>query len=110
MYNIYYGYISEKINNFLGTNIDNFSNVWNATLQYKDGLWGKIYFQDQDLVYEGKIIKYTIDPEEKERELLLSSYAKYNMTTGDVIEVFDDEQHCVLVNCKNVDRIEIVKD
>lgn len=101
--------LKKWINKFMDKDIDFSTNVWNIALESKEGAWVTVYIKDEDLVYTGVLSKYTIDPDDKNREILLSRYSKYNMTTGKLIQEFNDEDNCVLIKCNEMNRIEILK-
>lgn len=108
---IYYDSSIEKyINKLLNCNMNSQSNVWNKAMRAPNGAWVRVYLYEQDLLYEGKLENYTIDPEESNREILLTSYTSYSIKTKDKIEEYDDDRKTVLINCKDLVNIEILKD
>lgn len=108
---LYYESFLEKfINKLLNCSINSQSNVWNKAMKAPKGAWARVYLYDQNLLYEGKLENYTIDPEECNREILLTSYTSYYIDTKEIIEEYDNDKKTVLINCKNIINIEILKD
>ncbi|EOU1585868.1 hypothetical protein ACSXDI_13865 [Clostridium perfringens] len=106
----YYGsFIDKFIRQKLESNIESEPNVWNYAMKSVNGSWVTVHLYNVNKVYQGKLIAYTIDPDEKNREVLLCSYARYNLETGDLIESFNDDKKCVLINCNDLVDIEIHK-
>lgn len=108
---LYYGSKFEKyINKLLGSNITSEANVWNKAMKAENGAWIRVYLYEQNLLYEGKLLNYTIDPEDNNKEVLLGAFTSYNLESKDIIEEFDDDKKMVLVSCKDISNIEILKD
>lgn len=108
---LYYDSSLEKyINKLLNCNMNSQSNVWNKAMKAPKGAWVRVYLYEHNILYEGKLENYTIDPEENNREILLTSYTSYTIDTKDIIEEYDDDRKMVLINCKDLVNIEILKD
>lgn len=102
--------IEGKINSFLGNEVISEPDVWNYAMKASEGAWVRVYLCDENLIYEGKLIVYTMDPDDKEREILLSSYSSYYFNDREGIEEYDDDKKTVLIKCTNIRNIEILKD
>lgn len=108
---LYYDSKFEKfINELLNCNIISQSNVWNKAMKASKGAWARVYLHEYNILYEGQLKYYTIDPEDDNKEILLTSYTSYKIDTKEIIEEYDDEEKTVLINCKNWINIEILKD
>lgn len=102
--------IEKKINTFLKNDVISEPDVWNYAMKASKGAWARVYLVDENLVYEGKLFGYTMDPDDKEREILLASYTSYSFTTRDIIEEHNDDNKTVFIKCTNIKNIEILKD
>lgn len=54
-------------------NVSPEANVWIKAMKNTKGAWVTVYLQN-GLIYTGKLIYYTVDPDDEEKELLLSNY------------------------------------
>ncbi len=99
----------EFINKFTDVNKEFYTNVWECALESPNGAWVNVYLEEEDLVYTGKLINYTIDTDDKNREVLLSCYRKCSIKDGKVIEEAKEEEYTVLIKCNEVKRIELFK-
>lgn len=94
----------------LKSNAEPYSNVWNFAMRDPKGAWGRVYLKEENAVYVGKIIRYTCDPDEKRKEILLSEYALYRISDNEVIDDYaGNKKVCVYINATDVKRIEIFK-
>ncbi|EIF2086668.1 DUF6338 family protein [Clostridium perfringens] len=102
--------LEKKINRFLGNDVVSSSNVWNYAMKSMNGSWVRIYLKEENIIYIGKLINYTIDPEDNNREILLRSYTSYSFDKREVLEDFDDDNKMVFIKCDSIKNIEIFKD
>ncbi|MBU5227873.1 hypothetical protein KQI36_14665 [Clostridium senegalense] len=98
--------------NYLGkklykTNIEPYSSVWNYSLDQPNGCWARVYIDDIDIVYVGKLMKYTTNPNLTNKELYLKECSIYKISTGE--ELNDEEDMSVLIDATKIGRIEIIK-
>lgn len=103
-------YTQKKVNDFLGESVSSESKVWNSAMKSKKGAWVRAYLYENNLLYIGMLINYTIDPEDEEKEILLTNFISYNLKEKSVIE--NNERNCnatVLIKCNNMVNIEIIK-
>lgn len=84
-------------------------NVWNYAMRCSKGAWVRVYISDDDITYIGKLIYYTIDPNDERKEILLASYTSIKTSTEKEIENYNDDKKMVLINCKDIKYIEILK-
>lgn len=111
LWSLYYDSKVEKfVNELLKCNINSQSNVWNKAMKSPEGAWARVYLHEYNIIYQGKLEYYTIDPEDDNREILLTSYTSYKIDTKEIIEEYEDDKKTVLINCKNWINIEILKD
>ncbi len=102
--------LEKWINIRMKSNTTSEPNVWNKAMKCENGAWVRVYLYDQNILYEGKLLNYTIDPEEEKREILLGSFTSYNINDKKEIEVYSDNKKMVLINCNELTNIEILKD
>ena len=108
---LYYDSPFEKrINKILNCNINSQTSVWNKAMKSPKGAWARVYLYDHNLLYEGYLEYYTINPEDENREILLASYTSYKIDTKEIIEAYDDDSKMVLIKCNDLVNIEILKD
>lgn len=102
--------LETKLNKFLNSNTNSEANVWNYGMKAEKGAWARVYLHNENRIYIGKLINYTIDPDEKDKEILLSSYTSYELDTKKELEDYDDDNKIVLIKCNDIRFIEILKD
>lgn len=105
--------IAAKLRKLLNSNTEPYSNVWNLAMKAPEGAWARVYLEKENLVYVGELLKYTCDPDETRREVLLRRYALYRVVDNkvDLIDNYnEDETAYVYINVTDVKRIEIFKD
>lgn len=99
-------YINEKLkNNAISEPV-----VWIHAMKCAKGGYARVYLHEEDLLYVGKLIDYTLDPEEEKRELLLTAFTIYRLS--DKTEIEDNSENdnaTVLIECKDLKNIEIFK-
>lgn len=83
------------------------SNIWNDVADDDHGVWIIAYMPEEKLIYKGAIIKYEEKTDTENIYLLLGNYTLLNYD-GEVIQSFEDRHNrCVLINTRNVSRIEL---
>lgn len=102
--------LEKWINKVMKSNTTSEPNVWNKAMKCENGAWVRVYLYDQNILYEGKLLNYTIDPEEERREILLGAFASYNINDKQEIESYNEDRKTVLINCNELTNIEILKD
>lgn len=102
--------LEKWINKLMKSNTTSEPNVWNKAMKCENGAWVRVYLYDKNILYEGKLLNYTIDPEEERREILLGAFASYNIDDKNEIESYDEDRKMVLINCNELTNIEILKD
>ncbi|WP_252234754.1 DUF6338 family protein [Clostridium sp. ZS1] len=102
--------IESKINKILKNNVISEPIVWNHALKCVKGGFARVYLYDQDLMYIGNLINYTVDPEDDRREVLLTAFSSYKLSDKTQIEDNSKNDNAtVLIECKDIKNIEIFK-
>lgn len=96
----------------LRSNVEPYSNVWNVAMRNPKGAWARVYLEEGKTVYLGKLLKYTCDPDEEKREILLSNFSSFRIdndtfTTIDNYE--NDATACIYIDATDIKRIEIFR-
>lgn len=112
-------YFSNCIAKLLNKNIDPTPNIWIKALKNENGAWATVYLEN-GLIYTGKLIHYTIEPEEETKQIILCGYVLYARSEGDglnagnfcypIKDMSDDDSSKVLLNYDNIISIEIYPD
>lgn len=102
--------IELKVNKLFNSSTKSEANVWNYAMRSQNGGWVRVYLHNENRIYIGKLINYTIDPNEKDKEILISSYSSYELDTEKELEDYDDDNKLVLIKCNDIRFIEILKD
>lgn len=80
-------------------NVSPESNVWIKAMKNTKGAWATVYLEN-GLIYTGKLIYYTADPDDEEKELLLSNY---RLSVRNSAEVRKKEDFCFDIEDKRED-------
>lgn len=72
-------------------NISPEPNVWIKAMKNKDGAWATVYLEN-GLIYTGKLLYYTIDPDDERKELLLSNY---RLSVRNSADIETSEEFCL---------------
>ena len=76
-------WLGKFIRGCFNKNISPEPNVWVKAMQNTEGAWATVYLEN-GLIYTGKLIYYTIDPDDERKELLLSNYRLSVRNNADV--------------------------
>lgn len=102
--------LENRINQKLKNNVISEPTVWNHAMKCSNGGYARVYLHDEDLIYVGDLINYTLDPEESKREILLAAFTMYKLSNNELIEDnAGNENATVLIECKDMKNIEIFK-
>lgn len=106
--------LADLLRKLVKSNAEPYSNVWNFAMRNPKGAWARVYLEEENAVYVGKILRYTNDPDEERKEILLSEYALYRIGDDGTVDTIDDyagnERVCVYINATDVKRIEIFRE
>ena len=80
-------------------NVSPEANVWTKAMKNTKGAWATVYLEN-GLIYTGKLIYYTVDPEDEEKELLLSNY---RLSVRNSAEVRKNDDFCLDIDDKTGD-------
>lgn len=80
-------------------NVSPEANVWTKAMKNMKGAWATVYLEN-GLIYTGKLIYYTVDPEDEEKELLLSNY---RLSVRNSAEVRKNDDFCLDIDDKTGD-------
>jgi len=77
----------------------------------KDGLWARVYINSENIMYMGHAITFTSDLNIiDKKEIYLTNYISYNISSGEGIDNFSDEaNNGVWISMANVTRVEVFK-
>lgn len=98
------------VNKIFHSNTKSEPSVWNHAMKAEYGAWAKVYLFNENRVYVGKLINYTIDPEDNNKEILLSSFSSYLLDSEEEVDNYDDDNKLVLIKCSDIKCIEVIKD
>lgn len=102
--------VQEKINELLNNNVVVEPTVWCHAMKCKNGGVARVYQYDNDVLYVGNLINYTLDPDDEKREILLSAFEIYKISDNSLIEDNTSNPNAVvLLQCNNLSNIEIFK-
>lgn len=102
---------SKKIANLFHSNTEPYSTVWNYALNSPKGAWARIFLHDENICYTGTLLKYTCDPDQELREIYLGKFTSFRIIDNQIIENNSENDNAyVLINTKDIKRIEIFKD
>lgn len=100
-----------KIRRIFKSNAEPYATVWNYAMRNQNGAWARVYLRDEDVGYVGKLLKYTCNPDRETREVYLSCFTSFKISTNEEIENNEnDEKSCVYIDATRINRIEIIKD
>lgn len=78
----------ELVRGIFNKNLAPYSSVWIKAMQNDAGVWATVYLKN-GLIYSGKLINYTSDPNESIRELLLTNYRLALQNNGPITSAED---------------------
>lgn len=101
--------LASFVRKVLKSNSEPYSNVWNYAMKNPNGTWARVYLEEENILYVGMLIKYTIDPDEERKEIYLGSFSSYTIDNNKLIEDnSNNEEACILINATNLKRVEII--
>lgn len=101
--------LANYLKSFFRSNSEPYSNVWNYAMKKPNGAWVRVYLEQENIFYLGMIAKYTCNPDETRKEILLTSYCSYYISDNKLIEDYSDNDDAyVYINATDVIRIEII--
>ena len=103
-------FIINRINKGMDNNINPEPSVWNYAMKSPKGAWVRVYIKELDLAYVGRLDTYTIDPDDNNKELVLTRFTSYKYSTREEIENYNDDNKMVLIKYDKLTNIEILKD
>lgn len=65
--------IGQKINKSYNKNLSSEPTVWMKAMQNEEGAWATVYLKN-GMIYTGKLINYSTDPNDEKRSILLYNY------------------------------------
>ncbi|KEI87558.1 hypothetical protein FDB81_13485 [Clostridium sporogenes] len=84
--------------------------VFDDVVDLELGIWMYIYLNDENIIYSGKLIYYENITEDNHRYIQLSNYSCYSYDGEEICNYVDDNCRTVLLNIKDVKRMELVYD
>lgn len=80
--------IGKVVRGIFNKNLVPYSSVWIKAMQNDAGAWATVYLKN-GLIYSGKLINYTSDPNESIQELLLTNYRLALQNSGPITSTKD---------------------
>lgn len=85
--------IGKKINHIFNSNHEPYSSVWIKMMETTGKVWATVYLHN-GLIYQGKLINYTTNPNDPVQEIMLTNYRLSVQNTGSMQNAQD---FCIVI-------------